>query len=63
MNEYEYRISASNPREVQVRLKYAGRGRYPAWGLYMLADSEEQAQRVLALLQQPETTSESVVRE
>jgi hypothetical protein len=50
---YEYKLADDNPRAVMVRLKYSGRGRYPAWGLYMLADSEEQAEHVLFLLQNP----------
>lgn len=52
---YEYRI-ANDGRTIQVRLKYTGRGRYPAWGEYLLCDSEDEAERILFLLEHPETT-------
>ena len=53
MTEYQYQISERNPRAVEVRYKQAHRGRYTSWHLYQLCDSEDDAERMLGLLQQP----------
>ena len=59
--DFEYRINPESPNIVQVRVKYEGRGRYPAWGLYMHCDSPDDAERILTLLRSDQT--EGMVRE
>lgn len=59
-DDYEYRI-ADDGRTVQVRVKKPQRGRPYVWGLYMLCDNEDEAERILFLLEHPETTG--MVRE
>lgn len=61
--DYEYRISPNAPNIVQVRVKYAGRGRYPAWGLYMHCDSPDNAERILELLQSDQVQGIGMVQE
>lgn len=61
MTEYEYKISDHDPRSVLVRRRNPHAGRPSLWTLYLLCDSEDDAERVLNLLQQPQT--EGMVRE
>lgn len=57
---YEYRI-ANDGRTIQVRVKYTGRGRYPAWGEYLNCRTPDEAERILYLLQHP--NAKGMVRE
>ena len=52
MTEYQYQISQGNPRAIEVRYKQAHGGRYTLWRLYQLCDSEDDAERMLEMLQQ-----------
>ena len=50
---YQYQISERNPRAVEVRYKQPHAGRPTLWRLYQLCDSEDDAEHMLGLLQQP----------
>jgi len=53
MTGYQYQISERNPRAVEVRYKQAHAGRPTLWRLYQLCVSEDDAERMLGLLQEP----------
>lgn len=60
-DEYNYRISPTNLRAVQKCPKRSQEGRPRLWTLYTWADSEDEAERILFLLQNPRV--EGSVRE
>ena len=51
---HEYRQCPADKRVVQIRPTRTRYGRGMAWQEYMVCDTETQAERVLALLQQPD---------
>lgn len=51
---HEYRQCPADKRVVQIRPTRTKYGRGIAWSTYMACDTETQATRVLALLQQPD---------
>ncbi len=57
MNEpttkYEHRIPKSDKTIIQVRPQRVEDGKPSLWGLYMRCDSEDDARRILELLNNP----------